>query len=371
MPITLFLYLARKYTLYLVTVFCITTGIVVLFESVEMIRIMFGRPIGFMTIIQMALLKNFMHIQRTFGFIALLAAILVYINLNKRSELIIMRSSGMSILQFSLPSLAIAFLFGTIYITILNPVASLFIARYEKLEAQYLKESPSLLTILKTGLWIKQVDNDKQKSIMHALRLSQENSELYETTVYFLDEDNRFIRRLDAEYAKLHDGKWALKNVIETAPNHYYQQHDNVELSTNITFNQIQESMIRPETLSFWKLPTFIALAEDSGFPVVRHKLYFYRLLISPLFFTVMALLGIAFALTQPRSGMAGKFAAIGLIIGFFIYFSSDVLFALGTAGSIPLWLAAIAPTLITFIVGTYLHLHHEDTDTARPKSHK
>lgn len=361
MPYTFTLYLARQYLFYLLSVLFIITGIVLLFDIVEMIRIMFGKPVNFFTIIQMSLYRNFLHIQRAIGFITLIAAILLYVKLSRNSELTIMRSVGMSVWQFSLPALIIAFMFGIFYITALNPLASYFINQYEKLEAQHIKNSPSLLTFLKTGLWIKQSNKHGESNIMHALRISQENSELFEITIYFLDDNSRFTKRIDAEYAKLHDGKWELKNALETSFNHHYLKHDNIELSTNITFQQIQESMIRPETLSFWKLPVFIALAEDSGFSVIRHKLYFFRLLISPVFFAAMTLLGIAFALSQPRSGIAGRLAAIGLVIGFFIYFASDLIFALGVSGSIPIWLASISPTILTLIIGLYIHLHHED----------
>lgn len=361
MPITIFFYIARKYLGYLLGVFVISLAIVILFETLEMTKIMFGRSLSFSVVIQMAFLKNFIHIQRAFAFIVLLSAILLYVNLNQKSELVVMRSSRISTLQFSLPCIVVAFIFGIIHITALNPIASVFISKYEKLENQYLKNSTSQFALLKTGLWMKQVDKNGHKNIMHATRISQENSELYDICVYFLDSNNNFEKRIDAEYAKLHDGKWELKQAIETAQGHHHYKHERIELPASVTFSQIQESMIQPETLSFWKMPTFITIAEESGFSVVKHKLYFYKLLMIPFFFAAMACLGIAFALAKPRTGNMAKYSVTGLIIGFLIYFSSDIISALGISGSIPVLISVVSPTFITLIIAVYTYLHHED----------
>jgi lipopolysaccharide export system permease protein len=49
-----------------------------------------------------------------------------------------------------------------------------------------------------------------------------------------------------------------------------------------------------------------------------------------------------------------------GILSGFVIHFSSDVIYALGLAGKIPILLAAWIPTLVTLMLSISFLLHQE-----------
>lgn len=361
MPLTLSLYLARQFTMRLLVVILVAIIVVLLFDTLELMRILFIKQTSILTILKMSLYRNFAHIQKILPFIILISTILTYFHLTKTFELIIAKAAGLSIWQLLIPPVIVAFIFGIFYITIITPITSLFISKYEKMEAHYVKDQPSLLVFAKTGLWLKQESNNDQRYIIHALKIIQPEQKLLDVTIYYLDKDNAFIKRIDTD-EMLYTGKgWYIADGILIDRTNNSQPLKSFYMPASLTFNQIQESMILPETISFWKLPNYIYMAEKSGFATNHYKLYFYKLLVLPLFFVSMITLGSTFALGIPRYNKKGKYLTFGILAGFVVYFLSDVIFALGASGKLPLLFSATTPTLLILLIGVIMNIYLEE----------
>ncbi len=340
----------------------VTVAVVLfIFDFIELTRITTSKNVPMDKVFIMSLQKNPMHLQKVFGFLILIASMLTYIRLSKSSELVILKASGLSVYQYLISVVLCTLVVGVAYVSAVNPATSILTAKYMKNEASYLKGNPSLLAVSKTGLWVKQSNDNGEESIIHALRIGKEQRQLHEVTFYFLDSNKNFIKRLDADIAKFSDGIWQVYNARQTSEDFLNEDVGYVEIRTNITFEQIQESLISPESLSFWKLPNFISIAENSGLSAAKHKLYFYRLLISPIFFVAMILLGAAFFMMPSRLSKGNIMIISPLMIGFFIYFFSDLIFAFAASGEIPIWLGAISPTLLSLVISVLLLLHFEE----------
>jgi lipopolysaccharide export system permease protein len=113
--------------------------------------------------------------------------------------------------------------------------------------------------------------------------------------------------------------------------------------------------------MSFWELPGFISLLEQSGFSAQRHRLHFNVLLARPLLFCAMVLVAATFSLRMQRRGGAGMMIISGVVAGFLLYFLSDIIFALGLSAKVPVLLAAWTPTAVSMIFGVTMLLHLED----------
>lgn len=365
MPFILQKYLVKKYLFYLVVILLVISSVLFVFDFIELTRVTISKNVSLLTLITLAAQKNPMHIQKVFGFIILIAAMLTYMQLSKNSELIIFKAAGLSTYQFVAPLVVTAVIIGIIHLSIINPLTTVLTVRYLKNESIYLKGNPNTLALSKTGLWIKQVSNqrhDASQNLIHAMRIEPNKKLLHEVTFYFFDRDKGFIERIDADSAEFAQGHWLLKNSRHTQEGQVNKVVDNIKIPTQLTFLQIQKSLVLPEGLSVWKLPDFINLAESSGLPTSKYKLYFYRLLVIPLFFAAMTLLGASFSMNIERFNKGNIMMVLVLMIGFFIYFFSDLIFAFGVAGSIPIWLATIAPSMITMFIGISIITYLEET---------
>ena len=75
-----------------------------------------------------------------------------------------------------------------------------------------------------------------------------------------------------------------------------------------------------------------------------------------------MVLMAAVFAL-RPNNRRGGVMYLIvgGIVTGFSAYFLTQVVYAMGISGNIPVFLAVIAPTAIAMLIGVSLLLHLED----------
>ena len=134
-----------------------------------------------------------------------------------------------------------------------------------------------------------------------------------------------------------------------------------LRLPTSLTASKIEESLASPDSMSFWELPGFIALLEQSGFSAQRHRLHFNVLLARPFLFCAMVLVAATFSLRMQRRGGAVMLLVSGVAAGFLLYFLSDIVFALGLSAKIPVLLAAWTPAGVSMIFGVSMLLHLED----------
>ncbi|MCB2082271.1 MAG: LptF/LptG family permease, partial [Rickettsiales bacterium] len=189
----------------------------------------------------------------------------------------------------------------------------------------------------------------------------QDEVELFDVTAFVYDAEDRFVERIDAKKAELASDFWRLQDVLIATHDEYARPLDEYFLPTNLTFEQIHDSLASPETISFWSLPGFIQTLKEAGFSALRHRLYWHMTLVSPLLFAAMVLIAAIFSFSLPRKGQSGLLITASIITGFLIYFLTNLVSTFGLSGSIPVPLAAWIPVIIALLAGAGSVLHLED----------
>jgi len=360
---TLSVYIGRNFLLTFFTMFGLFLMLILLFDTVELMRRAAAKPeITFGMVMEMAFLKLPHMGQQAFPFAVLFGGMAAFWRLTRTHELVITRAAGVSVWQFLLPVLGLAFMLGLFQIGVLNPLASTTISRYERIEAVNLKGHKSFLALSQNGLWLRQSNADGQ-SVVHSRFVLQtgKDVELRDVVVFNYKDNDTFTGRLDAEHASLEDGFWHLKNAWVHTPEESPRLEKDFWLATDLTLNRIQDSFAPPETMSFWDLPGFIGTLEKAGFSAVRHRLYWHSLLASPFLMCAMVLIAATFTLRHSRQGGGITIIGAGVLTGFILYFFSDIVFALGLSDSIPVTLAAWTPSGVATLLGLATLLHLED----------
>lgn len=361
-PLTLSKYIGKQFLLGIGLVFAVITGMILLFDMLEIVRRTHSKNVPLGIIIEMTIMKMPTILQKIIPFAILLGGILSFSRMTRTSELIVARAAGVSAWQFLAPAIIVALVLGTFITTVFNPLAATMLSRFEQVEAKYLRGSTSMLSLSSTGLWLRQQNNQNGgKTVIHSLRVSHENMELFDVKIFMFARENEFVQRIDAPYAKLEDGYWYIKDAVLTIPGEPAVQKTDYKLKTTLSTHQIQESFAAPETMSFWELPGFIDTLQESGFSAIRHSLHWHKILVTPFFLSAMVFFAAAFSLRPPRQGKTGALMASGILVGFIVYFVSDLVSALGLSGSIPVVMAAWFPVGISMLLGAILMLHLED----------
>jgi lipopolysaccharide export system permease protein len=336
-----------------------------LIDIVELIRRASGKddvPLG--VILELAALRIPFLAEKMAAYAVLIGSMMALTRLTRTQELVVARAAGVSVWQFLAPALAVVMLMGIFITTVFNPLASVLLLRYEHLEGKYLKGSPSLLTVNSSGLWLRQIETADPvvgEHIIYTLRVAQNTMEFAHVIVFTTDKKGKFIERLDAERAALEPGILHLYKITRSVPGQPPQSMPDYRLPTTLTLTHIQDSFASPETLSFWHLPSFIVMLENAGFSALHHRMYWHSLLANPFLMAGTVLVAAVFSLRLPRRGKIGLLIVSGIVSGFLLHFFTDIIFALGTAGTLPVMLAAWTPAIVVMMTGAALLLHLED----------
>ncbi|MBX2834192.1 MAG: LPS export ABC transporter permease LptG [Micavibrio sp.] len=371
-------YMTGSYLINLVGMLFGLLSLIYLFDTIELIR----RASKYDTVplslvLQMGLFKLPEVGQILFPFAILFSAILTLWQFNRRSELVVLRSSGFSIWQILFPLIALAIMIGCLQITVINPVGSVLLSKYERFKDQYIKQQDEQIALFSGGLWLRQtvhykqetsvIENDKQPTrsegyvILHARKIDQKNWILKEVSAYYFNSDNEFVMRVEADQSTLEKGRWQFKDVHILGKAGQTRQTATYNLPTYLTVKDIEESFSAPEAMSFWELPSHIRTLEETGFNASRLRVYYQNLLAQPLFLAAMIILAATVAMRPYRSGGTFMLVMIGVFMGFVVFFLSSYLQALGFSGQLPPALAAWAPALIFILLGLTALINLED----------
>lgn len=357
---TLYRYLGRQF---LIGVLIVLAGFLLLAFSIDIVNLLnrtAGHDVTTTTIITMALFQLPDLGQKMFPFAVLLGGVYSFVRLSRHQELVVSRAAGLSAWDFLFPPLVVAVVLGILHTAVITPVASRMLAQFSVMEARYIKNQASQLSISRNGLWLRQGDVNSQ-SVIHALHVSKQGTHLEKVIFFRYGAGDSLSGRIDAASADLHNHMWMIRNAYVSGPDGVVQHHDTYRVKTTLTRARIMESFAPPETLSIWQLPSFIRAAQKAGFTTLRYRLYLYSLLAQPILFAAMVFMAASFSLRISRSGGIGRVVLIGALCGFGVYFFSDLTTALGRSGILPPLLAATAPALAAILVGMTLVFHQED----------
>lgn len=355
-------YVARQFASAVLAMVLIMAAVIFLVDSVELLRRASSKPDAtFAIVIGMSLLKLPNMIEQSLGFAVLFGGMFCLVKLTRHQELVVVRAAGVSVWQFLLPAVAVAFTIGAVKVTLLNPISALLLAEYELKENEIIRGQPSLLAVSSSGLWLRQANDAGDHAVIHATAVDPDDLSLKDVIIFQFRGEDQFLGRIDAESARLEDGYWLLEDAWLTGPTRPGEKVAAVKVPTNLTIDQIKDSFASPETITFWQLPRFIKVLDATGLSSVPHRLHFSALLADPLLLVAMVLFAAVFSLRSTRSGGTITLVVFGVLSAFALYLLTNVIQALGLGGNLPVILAGWTPACVSLALSTTLLMHFED----------
>ena len=358
-------YLTKQILFNFFAVLLMVLSVIMLFEVVELLRRTSGREdVSFWFVLELAITKMPKTIEMVFPFVVMIASMVTFWKLSKSNEFVIMRAAGVSIWGFLLPVLVTTFLIGVINVTLVNPVAANMYDLYETLEYRLKTRNPKAVLFSDTGLWIREAIDENNVMVLQAKSLRQEKGELLlrGVTILEMDRHSQPGKRIEAYVGTLKDGFFDLRDVRIFRAGHPTEVKNSLKYKTVLDIERIKENFVEPESISFWDLPDTIHFYEMSGFSAQRHRLRYLSLLVSPFLLCAMVLVAAVFAL-RPNNRRGGVMFLIvgGISTGFIVYFLTQLVYAFGINGYIPVGLAVSTPALIATLISVSVLLHLED----------
>lgn len=351
-------YLVKRVIFGIALAFLIVISIIMLVDFVEGSR-NYGpeENIGAGTLFLLTLLKAPTLIEQTVPFVILFGVMGTLHSLNRKSELIVLRASGLSAWRFLTPAIIVTAIFGIIWALALNPLASKAMDTHDLLLQKAAgTHSPSK----SKSIWLRE-GNDVTQTVIYAKQADILDRRLIDTTFYVFNFDADgtaiFKRRFDAKEAELvTKGYWQLRDVIENTEGEAAQKQSAISLPTSITSDDIRNTAEKRTAIPFWDIWAEIKKTEKAGFSATPLKMRLNKLLALPILLVAMTVIAAGVSMHLSREGGTLRLLIMGCTIGFAVYFADNVVSAFGEASILPIILAAWAiPLLVLFCGVGYL----------------
>jgi lipopolysaccharide export system permease protein len=291
--------------------------------------------------------------------VALFSAMATLISLNRKYELVIARSAGISAWQFLLPACVGALLFGILSVGILNPIAAYGFSRSEQIESQ-LRSGTSNVVSADNAPWIRQKTSSGD-TIIGARAILAKGLEMADASFFVLDTDGNIVERKDAKHAYLRDGYWDLQDVRIFRDGVSSEKLASDRIPTNLKPEFVQERLARPETIPFYELPAKIEIARSFGLRANAFAMQFDSLIALPFLLVAMTLIAATVSMRFARMGQSATMILGGVLAGFLLYVVTVLVKAFGVAGFVPTVIAAWVPVVVSMFFGVTFLLYKED----------
>jgi len=297
--------------------------------------------------------------------LAVLIAVLVTFGvLNRNSELIAMKATGISLYRLVVPIVSIAailsvslFLFDEFYLPQAN--------RRQEALRNIIKGKPPQTVLHPEQTWIfGQTRNGEPDRIFHYQFFDSENNEFANLSIFEFDPATFALsRRIFAARAQ-----WDAKTGTWHFQNGWLRDIEGANVSDYREFKQtafaeihedpgyFKKENLQSQEMNFGQLDRYIGDLRQSGFNTMPLRVALWHKLAYPLVAVVMAVLAIPFALSMGRRGsLTGIAVAIAVALAYWVV---DGLFgAMGNVNYLPAALAAWSSDILFGLVGGYLLL--------------
>ena len=282
-----------------------------------------------------------------FPMICLLGTMIALGLLASHSELVVMRTSGMSLFRITVAVMKVAIVLLLLMVLIgevLSPSAQYKAARIKTLA---MSGGKALLT--KQGGWLYNNGN------VLNIESVTDDGKLQGVVRYKLE--NGLKLKL-ASYAKsgVYKGKsWILKDVVQTNFRSKTVSRSHVsekQLALNFDPKLIGIIHIDTDQKNLLDLYDYIQVRVQNGLDVSNYQFSFWQRVFAPLSVLVMILLAIPFVFVSLRNTTVGFRMLVGIILGFGFYILNQFVGPMSVVYQVPPILAAILPSLIFAVIG-------------------
>jgi lipopolysaccharide export system permease protein len=292
------------------------------------------------------------QLYELFPMAVLLGAILGLSSLAVDSELVVMRASGVSLLQIAGAVLKLGAVFALVAVLLGEFVTPHSETWAERGRAEALQESVNQRKDY--GLWMR--DHSTYISVGEVLP----DLSLIDVRVFEFDRNGRMRSAVAAAQGRYEptQKRWLLQEVRQSLFEEKQVLAVNVEgayWSSALAPEILSVFLVKPEQLSAYRLEQYIQHLRENAQDTERYELAFWRKVTLPLSTAVMVIIAIPFVFRQIRSGGLGHSLFIGILLGLGFYMADKGFGYYVLVYDIPPIIGALAPTALFLVVALIL----------------
>ncbi len=295
-------------------------------------------------------------IGQTAPFSILMATLLTIGLLSRNSEIIALRSCGISLPRIALPMLALGLAASLLLLVNAELVVPKSYERMEYIERVAIRKQGIHAVFKRNNIWFRSDD-----MILQAQLFDPPSKTLKGVVIWTLDSSMNPLSRIDAEEARFKDNRWilvhALRRDFNQASGYPTRAAETMEVPLKLKIDDLRVLDNNADNLSFRKLSEYADNLRRGGYQAYRYLTMMHAKLSAPFSAFVMVILGIPFALRNSRSGGIALGIGASIAIGFAYFVANAILLSYGRGGVLPPLVAAWGANFIFVLGGIWLSM--------------
>jgi len=294
----------------------------IIFQSIYVVVDLFERAdeiasnnIAFTTVLQFFIAKIPLIIFQVTPVAVLLSTVSLLTHLSKNHELTAIKAGGISFNQVIKPILFISLIVSALTFAA-NETVLPWTNQIVKSTKRIIQGKAPLERLHKNRIWMR----GGKDMFINISMIEPDIKKMFGVIVYFVDDDFKVKKRIDAEVVEWASGKWIFKNgsVRYLGKENKFDKFSERVIHLSRDFDDFLYVKKTPVEMSYTELKTYISTLKDNGYKSDKYIVDLYAKFSIPLTSFIMALIGIPFSIQSPRKP---SFSGIGLCIGIgFIY---------------------------------------------------
>jgi lipopolysaccharide export system permease protein len=310
-----------------------------------------ARPLHVLSYLLLLIPKVLTHIT---PLAVLLSTLLTLGIFSRNQEITAMRAGGLSLLRLAAPLLGVATL-GSLLLLAANE----FLVPYATQHARYFREvliekrAPSL--VRQDKVWMRISGN----ALMNVAYISPEGV-LHGIAIYRFDPEFSLREQIEARELRWENTGWRLYHGSRfhyTAGGVEPSAFETLPLRMEGKPEEIRRVEKKADEMSYRELYHYVAKLRREGYNPARYVVDLHAKFSLAFSTLLMALLGIPYALTHPKTGRLAAGIGLSLAVAFLYWVILSAGISLGRSGTVPPLLAAWFGNLLFGAWGTYLLL--------------
>jgi lipopolysaccharide export system permease protein len=353
---TLFRYFAMRFVAWITLCLFGLAAIISLIQTVELVRrvSVLNNTKPNVNFLNLAILNLPAVIEMILPFAMLTGAMLCFSSWNRSNEFVAVRGFGQSVWAALGPALFSAFLFGMLFVTVINPIGAVTSTRHEAQMAKIFGEADKSFSVSADGVWLRDKIKDG-KLIIRGDALNTEMASIINPIIYFYENNIRLKALYRANVMQLTDKGWMLDQATRWHNDGRQTDLGNIILPTGIEALDLRQSGLLPQSISIYLLPSFISSLERAGIPATEYRFHLYKMLSTPLLMVGIAMLAARITLTNTSRGRKSRLFLRGALLSIIIFIFSYFMQVLGSSLRIPMSVAAWTPAIVVSLLGAII----------------
>jgi lipopolysaccharide export LptBFGC system permease protein LptF len=214
------IYLAKNFLRRFIQLTCAFSLLIFLINFIEIFNRTSANKVDLNVKLVMAFLNVPQFINEISSSLILISAIICYFSLSNRSEITIIRNSGLSLWHIAKPISLSALFIGIFWITVFQPLSIKTSKLLENLElinfSDQIKSQTKINSNLNSSnqIWLRQenLEISGEEIIINGYAIDSQNLKFANVSLWFFDNNGVFYKRIDSEEMSFINNSLILKN---------------------------------------------------------------------------------------------------------------------------------------------------------------